>query len=66
MTYRVIWTRPVVPNMEPELADSLEWESRDMAQLAALMRPSQHVGRYRDFRVEATQGTLTLKGARRG
>ncbi len=61
--HRIIWTNPMVTTAEAELADDLTWDSRDMAQLAAVLRggPSYNPWKYRSFRIESGK-----QGAKRG
>jgi hypothetical protein len=55
MTHRIVWTEPLAPGMSATCADRVEWDSKDMAQLAAvLMLSNGYVGpaKYRHFTTE--------------
>lgn len=69
MKHEVIWQNPAVPNASPTLRDGMTWESRDMAQLSAVLRlinGSVSVARYRTFTVEALEERPELKVKKRG
>lgn len=56
MTFRIVWTNPLhkSENLPEEAPEVLEWDSRDMAQLAATISggPKSNPRRFSAFRVE--------------
>lgn len=54
MKYRIVWTNPAKAHVSETLECPLEWDSRDMAQMAAYIggERSGDYRRFRAFRIE--------------
>lgn len=65
MSYRIVWTNPASGwGASPEKACERIWDSRDMAQLAALLAPSNDPQRFRGFRVESVEDVKEKRRAK--
>lgn len=62
--YEIVWLNPLTPGASPELRNGDTWESKDIAQLAAMIQLSAGYygyGRYRAFRVDAKPEAIEKK-----